>query len=146
LHEFQVCKQQFKHCVEAIKDKILIDIMKIKNPNETLYKLMKVFFSLLNGSSNNLSWIFLQAHLSNFNNIKNDLENLLNLDIKKETIDECMNFNIHYNEIKSSLLKINKNLIIILDLIKCAVDCSVKKGLVTSLVNTNSSVLFYITI
>ena len=115
--------------------------MKIKNPNETLYELMKMFFTILNKTSNNLSWIFLQSHFSNFHNIKKDLEALLEKDIGKEIIDLCMPFNLNYNEIKISLTKINKYLITILDLIKLTVDFNVKKNIVKSLYQSNINVL-----
>jgi hypothetical protein len=139
-HESEMCQTQLKHSIDAVKEKILLDILKIKNPNETLYEMMKVFFSMLNRTSNNLNWIFLQAHLSNFNNLKKDLENLLKTDMKKDTIDACMPFNIKYNEIKMSLIKINKNLVTILDMIKCAVDSNVKKSLINNLYQSNINV------
>jgi hypothetical protein len=135
-----VSQLQLKHTIEGLKEKNLLDILKIKNPNETLYDLMKNFFSLLNRNNNNLTWIFLQAHLSNFNNLKKDLENLLTKEVKKEIIDQCMPFNINYVEIKMSLLKINKNLVIILDVVKFAVDFNVKKGILKNLYQSNINV------
>lgn len=139
-HESEMCKIQLRKIIEALTEKILIDIMKIKNPNETLYELIKVFFSILSKTNNNLSWMFLQSHFSNFNNIKNDLEALLERDISKDLIDLCMPFNINYFEIKCAIIKINKYLILILDLIKLSVDFNVKKNIVKSLFQSNINV------
>jgi hypothetical protein len=65
------------------------------------------------------------------------LEDLLTKDISKELIDECMPFNIKYLEIRASLIKINKHLILILDLIKNVVDYNIKKNIVKSLYLSN---------
>jgi hypothetical protein len=140
LHETGICQAKLKKSIEAIKEKNLLDIMKIKNPNETVYELMKVFFSLLNKTNNNLSWMFLQAHLSNFNNFKKDLENIVNLEIKKELIDQGMPFKLNYEEIKISLLKINKNLVIVLDFVIHAIDYYVKKTMVNYMYSSNINV------
>jgi hypothetical protein len=146
-HESEKCKETLTHLIPNITDKILIEIFKIKNPNETLYELMKVFFKLLTenkhntaGTQNNpmsFSWMFLQSNIKK-TNIQRDLNDLLlNKEISKDLIDQCMPFNLNYTEIKQGLIKINKHLIIVLDFIKCAVDYNIKKNIVKNLYQSN---------
>lgn len=140
-HESEICKNSLRLTIDSITDKILIDIFKIKNPNETIYELMKIFFILLSENNNknnmNISWLFLQSNIKNFNNIKKELENLFTKDFSKDIIDQCMQFNLNYDHLKISLFKINKNLIVILDLIKVVVDFNIKKNLIKNLYQSN---------
>lgn len=105
---------------------------------------MKVFFKLLTENKQNtqtnqmsFSWMFLQSNIKK-TNIQRDLNDLLiNKEISKELIDQCMPFNLNYSEIKMSLVKINKHLLIILDFIKSAVDFNIKKNIVKNLFQSN---------
>ncbi len=133
-------KLQLRRIIDVLNEKILLDIMRIKNPNELLYELIKVFFLILNRSNNNLSWIFMQAHLSNFNIIKKDLEDLIEREISSEIKELGMPFYKKYHEFKISLIRINKHLIIILDLVKCIIDYNLKKNLVKDLFQNNINV------
>ncbi len=141
-HESECCKNSLINVVENISQKILVDIFKIKNPNESIYELMKLFFLILSDNSqnaeqnSNISWLFLKSNLKT-NNIKRELEDLIAKDVSKELIDQCMPFNIKYNEIKTSLVKVNKNLLLILDFIKSIVDYNIKKNIVKNLYSSN---------
>lgn len=148
-HESENCKNQLQTTIEAINEKLLLEIFKIKNPNETIYELMKIVFLILSENSNNLSisvnsgnisWLFLQSNFKsayNISAIKKDLNDLLIKDISKDLIDQSMPFNLKYSEIKVSLAKINKNLVIVLDLVKYVVDFNIKKNMVKNLYTSN---------
>jgi hypothetical protein len=147
-HESESCRTSLTGLIPLITEKVLLEIFKIKNPNETLYELMKIFFKLLmetKAAQNNqqnqnnqmaLSWMFLQSNIKK-SNIQRELDLLLTKDISKELIDQSMPFYLNYGEIKQSLGKINKNLIFILDFIKCTVDYNIKKNIVRNLYQSN---------
>jgi hypothetical protein len=145
-HEAELCKEELSTLIKQhISDKIILEILRIKNPNETLYEVMKMFFIILNeannenNKTNNFSWIFLQSTFSpNKNkNFTQGLTSLLEKEIPKEVIDLSMPFTLNYNEIKNSITKINKNLVYILDFIKLVTDSNIKRNIVKSLYVSN---------
>jgi hypothetical protein len=103
---------------------------------------MKMFFKILTEDSEyynkEMSWLFLQSNLKS-SNIRRDLEPVLSKDINKVLIDKCMPFTVKYSEQKTSLMKINKNLIHILDFVKLVVEYNIKKNIVRSLYSSNLS-------
>jgi len=84
----------------------------------------------------NISWSFLQSNLK-WSTIKPGLEFLDKKDLSKSLIDALMPFNLNYIELKSSLNKIEKSLILILDLVKSTVDFNIKKSMVRTLYTSN---------
>jgi hypothetical protein len=124
--------------IEKINEKILVDIFKIKNPNETIYELMKMFYLIISDEliKQNISWSLLESRIIS-KNLKKELDQMINKDLNKELIDQCMPFKINYNDIKQSLLKINKNLVNVLDFIRISVDLNVKRNIVKSLFQSN---------
>jgi hypothetical protein len=141
-YESDTLQENLSSKIENINEKLLIEILKIKNPNENLFELMKMFFKILtedsDKSNKEMSWLFLQSYLKS-SNIKRDLEPVLSKDISKTLIDKCMPFTVKYTEQKISFMKINKNLIHILDFIKLVVEYNVKKNIVRTLYSSNLS-------
>jgi hypothetical protein len=137
-HESENCKNNLSKIIETINEKVVGDIFKIKNPNEIIYELMKMFYLILSVDQikPNVSWSILESKLKS-KNFKNELDQIINKDLNKEIIDQCMPFKINYQEIKQTLLKINKNLVNILDLIQTSVDFNVKRNIVKSLFQSN---------
>ena len=99
-----------------------------------------MFFKILREESdtNNteISWLFLQSNIKS-SNIKRELESVIIRDINKQLIEKCMPFTVKYAEQKTSFLKINKNLIFILDFLKLVVEFNIKKNIVRSLYSSN---------
>ncbi len=119
-----------------------MEILKIKNPNETIFEIMKLFLVITQilDEKEILNWTSLQMKNFNFDLIKKNLFEIQTKNINKETIDNCMNITFNYNDLRISMLKISKNLVVILDLIKFIVDYSIKKNMKDSLQLTNINV------
>jgi hypothetical protein len=142
-----VIKANLKLLIDQITEKNLNEILKIKNPNEKLFELMKMFFNILNIPMGSNSFFMFHSHyIKNFSSIKLAMEKLLNEDLKKETIDLGLPFVLNYADNKKSLLKINKHCVLILDIIKLTIDFNIKKSLIRNLYNSNINVkiIFFI--
>jgi len=137
-----VCKNQLDNVVTKINEKSIMEILKIKNPNETIFEIMKLFLVITQilDEKEILNWTSLQMKNFNFDLIKKNLFEIQTKNINKETIDNCMNITFNYNDLRISMLKISKNLVVILDLIKFIVDYSIKKNMKDSLQLTNINV------
>jgi hypothetical protein len=132
--------------IESINDKIIFEINKIKNPNETIYEMIKICYLILAEDKgeesiyliNTYSWVFLQSNMQS--KLKKELlQTIPDKDISKDLIDVCMPFSLNYEELKVMLTKINHNLVIILDFVKSLVDFNIKKNIVSTLYNSNNN-------
>lgn len=139
-HEAELCKTALSNNIDLVTEKNLMEILKIKNPNETLYNLVKMFFVMLQLTNESLNWFFFQSKIRNFPLIMSALHKTLTDDISKDIIDLGMPFSIHYAETKQAVSKINKNCVLILDLIKNVIDYNVKKNIFRSLYSSNLNV------
>jgi len=130
--------------INKINEKTISDIIKIKNPNETIFEIMKLFFVITNAIDENdsFNWGTLQTKSLNYDNIKRSLFEIQTKNPNKDIIDHCMNITFNFNDLKTSMTKISKNLVYILELIKTLVDFSVKKNMKESLQQTNINVSF----
>jgi len=137
-HESENCKNNLSKTIESINEKVVGDIFKIKNPNEIIYELMKIFYLIISNDQikPNVSWSILESKLVT-KKFKKEFDNIITKELNKELIDQCMPFKINYQEIKQTLLKINRNLVSILDFIQISVDFNVKRNIVKSLFQSN---------
>lgn len=145
-YELETCKNHLESLSLKINEKSISEITKIKNPNETIIEIMKLFFILTDIIHGNeiLNWTYLQSKTINYDFLRKNLFEIQTKNINKETIDDCMNITFNYNDLKFSLLKINKHLVIILDLLKIIVDYSIKKNMKESLQHTNINVNYHL--
>lgn len=143
-YELETCKQQLESIILKINERLISEIIKIKNPSETIVEIMRLFFIITKLIQENeiLNWIYLQTKIIDYDFLKKNLFEILTRNINKETIDSCMNITFNYIDLKFSMSKISKSLVIILDLIKIIVDYSVKKNMKDSLQQTNINVNF----
>lgn len=107
---------------------------------------MKLFFQITNiiDENESFNWSLLQKKQINYLSIKKQLNGIQVKNLSKDFIDNCMNITFNYNDIKLTLSKISKNLVIILDILKVIVDYSIKKNMKDSLLQTNINVCYFI--
>ena len=116
--------------------------MKIKNPNQTIFVIVKLFLLITDSLEYNESfnWINFQNKKLDISKIKKNLFEIKTKNLNKDYIDETINITFNYNEIVVSMSKINKSMVLILDLLKYVLDYSIKKNLKLSIQQTNINV------
>jgi hypothetical protein len=143
-YEITTLKQTLiSHC-EKITQTVLNNILKINNPNDSIYFLMKTFYWIIKGfesgeKKNNLEWEYIQKNL-NYESIISYLSFISESNIiylTNEDLDEAMPFMVNYDKLKSIYLKISEDLIIILDFIKISLEFNVKSNIMNSLYTSN---------
>ncbi len=141
-YELETSKNHLENISNKINEKTISEITKIKNPNETIIEIMKLFFLMTNVIDVNeiLNWTNLNSKSINYDFLRKNLFEIQTKNLNKETIDNCMNITFNYNDLKFSMSKISKNLVIILDILKTIVDYSIKKNMKESLQHTNINV------
>lgn len=135
-YESDATKKSLKSSIDALtaNDKIINYIARIKNPNEIIYELLKIFNKIVNtvslDNANN-------ANILSGASLRKSLDNLLDRDLDKETLDVCLPFTVNYNDFKSSVAKINANFVIVLDVIKYATEFNLKRNILKNLYDAN---------
>ena len=143
-YEINTLKQILISNCEKITQKVLNNILKIKNPNDSIYFLMKTFYCIIKGfgngqKKNNLEWEYIQKNL-NYNSIISYCSFISESTIiylTNEDLDEAMPFMVNYDKLKSIYLKISEDLIIILDFIKLSLEFNVKLNIMSYLYRSN---------
>ena len=143
-YEINSIKQALISQCEKITQKVLDNILKIKNPNDSIYFLMKNFFWIIKGfeegqKKNNVEWEYIQKNL-NYKSIISYLSFISEptiIYLTNEDFDEAMPFLVNYDKLKNIYLKISPDLIIILDFIKLSLEFNVKLNIMSSLYTSN---------
>ncbi len=136
------CSSHLDNIINKITEKTLMEIMKIKNPNQTIFVIVKLFLLITDSLEYNESfnWINFQNKKLDISKIKKNLFEIKTKNLNKDYIDETINITFNYNEIVVSMSKINKSMVLILDLLKYVLDYSIKKNLKLSIQQTNINV------
>ena len=143
-YEINTLKQTLiSHC-EKITQKVLNNILKINNPNDSIYYLMKTFYWIIKGfedgqKKNDIEWEYIQKNLD-YKSITSYLSFISEsaiIYLTNEDLDEAMPFMVNYDKLKSIYLKISEDLIIILDFIKLSLEFNVKLNIMSSLYTSN---------
>lgn len=118
--------------------------MKIKNPNPTIFEIVKLFL-LISGSLNtneSSNWTSFQNKKLDIYNIKKNLFQIKSKNLSKEYVEETLVITLNYKELRVSMSKINKSMVLILDLLKYIVDFSLKKNIKEKYQQSNIAVNF----
>jgi hypothetical protein len=129
---------------EKINQKVLNKILNIKNPNDSIFFLMKIFYWIIKGFENgqkkkDIEWEYIQQNL-NYKSIKAYLSFISESTIiylTNEDLDEAMPFLVNYDKLKSIYIKISQDLITILDFIKLSLEFNAKLNIMSSLYRSN---------
>jgi hypothetical protein len=136
------CSGHLDYIINNLTEKTFIEVLKIKNPNQTLFILVKLFLLITNTLESNegFNWTNFQNKKLDINKIKKSLFEIKSKNLNKDYIDEVINITYNYNDVKISMQKINNSIVLILDLLKYTLDYSVKKDLIISIQNTYTNV------
>jgi len=139
-HESEIITANFKASLKNLTDKTLLEIIKIKNPNETIFNLIKLFLMVIHNKTDfqkASKWSDFQFELRNSTVIKNILRDILNREINKDILDDCMKCITNFTDIKTSLAKLNENLPVILEFVRFCVEYNIKRNICRSLHEAN---------
>lgn len=140
----ECCSNQLDNVINKITEKCLIEIMKIKNPNETIFEIVKLFLLITDSIELNESftWSSFQNKHLDINKIKKNLFEIKTKNLNKDYIDQTMNITFNYHDIMISMSKISKSLVLVLDLLKFVVDFAIKKNMKETIQQTNINVIY----
>ena len=145
-YEINTLKQALTTHCEKITQKVLNNILKIKNPNDSIYFLMKTFYWIVKGFEEgqneikeNIEWDVIQKNLTHKSVISYSsfISEPTVVYLTNEDLDKAMTFMVNYDKLKSIYLKISEDLIIILDFIKLSLEFNVKLKRMSSLYTSN---------
>ena len=145
-YEINSLKQALIPQCEKINGKVINNILKIGNPNDSIFLLMKTFYWITIGydkekskNKNEIEWKFLQNNLSykNFLLYLNFISNSTMSYLTNEDLDESMPFLVNYDKLKNIFSQISEDLVIILDFIKSSLELNVKINIMNSLYENN---------
>ena len=131
---------------EKINQKVLNNILKISNPNDAIFFLMKTFYWIIKGFykeknqiKNDIQWEFLQKNLSYKTVILylSFISNSTMSYLTNEDLDEAMPFLVNYDKLKNIFNPISEDLVIVLDFIKSSLELNVKLNIMNSLYENN---------
>lgn len=143
-YEVGTIKKSLLATAQKITQQILSQILIIKNPNEAIYLLMKMFYRIIrneNEDDTDASWEKLQKLIS-FKLFSKYIAILSETNAKgltKEELDEAMPFLVNYEKLSELFVKFSdgKGLQMILDFIKTSVDYNVKLNIIKNLYASN---------
>ena len=131
---------------EKISQKVLNNILKISNPNDSIFFLMKTFYWIIKGfdkdknqKKNEIQWNYLQNNL-NYKSVLLYLSFISNSTMSyltNEDLDESMPFLVNYDRLKNIFNDISKDLVIVLDFVKSSLELNVKLNIMNSLYENN---------
>ena len=125
-----------------INQKLLNDILLIKNPNEAIYLLIMIFYKIIKSidsnekiNSNNIKWEILQKKCtySTFNQYISLISKFFHNGLNKEDLDEAMPFLVNYEKLEEILKKFGNEYLIILEFIKINIDYNIKLNIIQNL-------------
>ncbi len=143
-YETNTLKQTLISQCEKINQKVLNNILKIKNPNDSIFFLMRTFYWIIKGfeegeKNKEIEWEYIRKNL-NYNSIRTYLSFISKSTIiylTNEDLDEAMPFLVNYDKLKNIYIKISEDLITILDFIKLSLEFNVKLNIMSSLYRSN---------
>lgn len=153
-YEVGTIKKSLLSTAKKITTKILSSILLIKNPNEAIYLLMKMFFRIIkseteiidtNKNNNDsidpsqINWEYLQSKI-NYKLFKTYITLISETNCKglsKEELDDAMPFLVNYEKLTELFVKFGNGLQIILDFIKIIVDYNIKLNIIKNLYESN---------
>ena len=146
-YDIKTLKQTLISQSEKITLKVLNNILKIQNPNDSIFFLMKTFYWIIKGfkdeeKKNNIEWEYIQKNL-NYNSIIlyiSFISKSTRIYLTNEDLDEAMPFMVNYDKLKNIFLKISEDLIIILDFIRISLEFNSKLNIMSSLYTSNCSI------
>ena len=144
--EINSLKQALIPQCEKINQKVLNNILKISNPNDSIFFLMKTFYWVTKGfekdknkEKNDIQWDFLQKNLS-YKTVLLYLSFISNSTMSyltNEDLDEAMPFLVNYDKLKNIFHDISEDLVIVLDFVKSSLELNVKLNIMNSLYENN---------
>ena len=144
--EINSLKQALIPQCEKINQKVLDNILKISNPNDSIFYLMKAFYWIIKGfdkeksqNKNDIEWAFLQQNLNyqTFLSYLNFISNSTMSYLTNEDLDEAMPFLVNYDKLKNIFNQISEDLVKVLDFIKSSLELNVKINIMNSLYENN---------
>ena len=145
-YEINSLKQALIPQCEKINQKVLDNILKINNPNDSIFFLMKTFYWIIKGfdkdknqKKNEIQWNYLQKNLS-YKTVLLYLSFISNSTMSyltNEDLDEAMPFLVNYDKLKNIFNDISKDLVIVLDFVKSSLELNVKLNIMNSLYENN---------
>ena len=144
--EINSLKQALIPQCEKINQKVLDNILKISNPNDSIFYLMKAFYWIIKGfdkeksqNKNDIEWEFLQNNLNyqTFLSYLNFISNSTMSYLTNEDLDEAMPFLVNYDKLKNIFNQISEDLVKVLDFIKSSLELNVKLNIMNSLYENN---------
>ena len=145
-YEINTLKQALTTHCEKITQNVLNNILKIKNPNDSIYFLMKTFYWIVTGfkegqneMKDDIEWNVIQKNLTHKSVVSYSsfITEPTVVYLTNEDLDKAMPFMVNYDKLKSIYLKISEDLIIILDFIKLSLEFNVKLKRMSSLYASN---------
>lgn len=139
-YEVGSLKKQLITTGKKINLKTIHDILIIKNPNDAIFLLMKMFYRIIAGTSlnANISWEIIQEKLTYtlYNKYLISLETNFK-PLLKEELDDAMPFSINYEKIIELIRKFGNGMITILDFLKITVEYNIKTNIIKNLYSSN---------
>ena len=145
-YEIGTIKKLLLEVAGKITQKLLNDILLIKNPNEAIYLLIMIFYKIIKSidnnekiNNNNIKWEILQKKCtySAFNQYISLISKFFHNGLNKEDLDEAMPFLVNYEKLEEILKKFGNEYLIILEFIKINIDYNIKLNIIQNLYNGN---------
>ena len=143
-YEIGTIKKLLLEVAGKITQKLLNDILLIKNPNEAIYLLIMIFYKIIKNNdnndkinNNNIKWEILQKKCtySSFNQYISLISEFFHNGLNKEDLDEAMPFLVNYEKLEEILKKFGNEYLIILEFIKINIDYNIKLNIIQNLYN-----------
>ena len=141
-YEIGTIKKLLLEVAGKITQKLLNDILLIKNPNEAIYLLIMIFYKIIKSidnndkiNNNNIKWEILQKKCtySSFNQYISLISEFFHNGLNKEDLDEAMPFLVNYEKLEEILKKFGNEYLIILEFIKINIDYNIKLNIIQNL-------------
>lgn len=142
-HEIESAQRLIKENIFLVNQTMANETLKMYNPASIVLDMMKNFHLIMHYdakkkiNSKDVSWLMVQKDLKNFQTLKTRLECYLINSLPQEIIHDAVFFHKNYIEAKKEFNKINKNLVIFLDILKNLVEYNIKKDINDNLYRDN---------
>ena len=141
-YEIGTIKKLLLEVAGKITQKLLNDILLIKNPNEAIYLLIMIFYKIIKSidnndkiNNNNIKWEIIKKKCtySSFNQYISLISKFFHNGLNKEDLDEAMPFLVNYEKLEEILKKFGNEYLIILEFIKINIDYNIKLNIIQNL-------------
>ena len=141
-YEIGTIKKLLLEVAGKITQKLLNDILLIKNPNEAIYLLIMIFYKIIKSIDNNdkinnnnikLKKKKKKCTYSSFNQYISLISEFFHNGLNKEDLDEAMPFLVNYEKLEEILKKFGNEYLIILEFIKINIDYNIKLNIIQNL-------------